>query len=69
MRQCVVGVDNATNLQHAEYDQEKYRQDKRKLDDNGWNIKRTSEQLGMQRSNLYKKIERYALKDAGNDPV
>ena len=42
---------------------------KRKLDDNGWNIKRTSEQLGMQRSNLYKKIERYALKDAGDDPV
>ena len=42
---------------------------KRKLDDNGWNIKRTSELLGMQRSNLYKKIERYALKDAGDDPV
>ncbi|MSR73951.1 MAG: sigma-54-dependent Fis family transcriptional regulator [Planctomycetes bacterium] len=33
----------------------------RKLRENGWNIKRTAELLGMQRSNLYKKMERYAL--------
>ena len=38
---------------------------RKKLEDNGWNIKRTAEMLGMQRSNLYKKIERYNLKDAG----
>jgi two-component system nitrogen regulation response regulator NtrX len=33
-----------------------------KLRENGYNIKRTAELLGMQRSNLYKKIERYGLK-------
>ncbi len=32
------------------------------LQENGWNVKRTAESLGMQRSNLYKKIERYQLK-------
>src|SRR5262249_46568848 len=37
----------------------------RKLRENGWNIKRTAEVLGMQRSNLYKKIERYGLKGQG----
>lgn len=34
----------------------------KKLTENGWNIKRTAESLGMQRSNLYKKIDRYNLK-------
>ena len=34
----------------------------RKLAESGWNIKQTAERLGMQRSNLYKKIERYALR-------
>ncbi len=34
----------------------------RKIRENGFNIKRTAELLGMQRSNLYKKIERYGLK-------
>ncbi len=34
----------------------------KKLEENDWNIKRTSESLGMQRSNLYKKIDRYNLK-------
>jgi two-component system nitrogen regulation response regulator NtrX len=33
-----------------------------KLIENDWNIKRTAERLGMQRSHLYKKIEKYALK-------
>jgi two-component system nitrogen regulation response regulator NtrX len=33
-----------------------------KLSENEWNIKRTAELLGMQRSHLYKKIERYGLK-------
>jgi DNA-binding NtrC family response regulator len=28
----------------------------------GWNIKKTAESLGMQRSNLYKKLEKYGLK-------
>ncbi len=32
------------------------------LQENDWNVKRTSEMLGMQRSNLYKKIDRYQLK-------
>jgi two-component system nitrogen regulation response regulator NtrX len=34
----------------------------KKLRENRWNVKRTAEQLGMQRSNLYKKIEKYGLK-------
>ena len=34
----------------------------KKLKENDWNIKRTAEVLGMQRSNLYKKIDRYNLK-------
>jgi two-component system nitrogen regulation response regulator NtrX len=33
-----------------------------KLIENEWNIKRTAENLGMQRSHLYKKIEKYKLK-------
>jgi DNA-binding NtrC family response regulator len=33
-----------------------------KLSENEWNVKRTAEALGMQRSHLYKKIERYGLK-------
>ncbi|MDJ0973092.1 MAG: sigma-54 dependent transcriptional regulator [Planctomycetota bacterium] len=32
------------------------------LAENEWNVKRTAEMLGMQRSNLYKKIDRYQLK-------
>jgi two-component system nitrogen regulation response regulator NtrX len=35
---------------------------RRKLQDNGGNIKRTAERIGIQRSNLYKKLERYGLK-------
>jgi two-component system nitrogen regulation response regulator NtrX len=35
---------------------------RRKLEENGGNVKRTAERLGMQRSNLYKKIERYGLR-------
>jgi two-component system nitrogen regulation response regulator NtrX len=33
-----------------------------RLAENDWNVKKTAEDLGMQRSNLYKKIERYNLK-------
>jgi two-component system, NtrC family, nitrogen regulation response regulator NtrX len=33
-----------------------------RLTENEWNVKRTAESLGMQRSHLYKKIERYGLK-------
>jgi len=36
-----------------------------RLLENGWNVKRTAELLGMQRSNLYKKIEKYGLKKPG----
>jgi two-component system nitrogen regulation response regulator NtrX len=35
---------------------------RRKLDSNDGNIKRTAEQLGMQRSHLYRKLERYELR-------
>ncbi|MFT7478920.1 MAG: two-component system nitrogen regulation response regulator NtrX [Gammaproteobacteria bacterium] len=35
---------------------------RKKLDDNAGNVKRTAEQLGMQRSHLYKKIDRYELR-------
>ena len=38
---------------------------KRRLEENGWNVKRTAELLGMQRSNLYKKIDKYGLKKPG----
>jgi len=37
----------------------------RRLEDNSWNVKRTAELLSMQRSNLYKKIEKYGLKKPG----
>jgi DNA-binding NtrC family response regulator len=33
-----------------------------KLEENGGNVKRTAERLGMQRSHLYKKLDRYGLK-------
>jgi two-component system nitrogen regulation response regulator NtrX len=39
----------------------------RKLGENDWNVKRTAELLGMQRSNIYKKIERYGLKGPANE--
>ncbi|MHC4922592.1 MAG: sigma-54-dependent transcriptional regulator [Planctomycetota bacterium] len=33
-----------------------------RLEENDWNIKRTAEVLGMQRSNLYKKIDKYEMR-------
>ena len=39
----------------------------RRLESNGWNVKRTAELLGMQRSNLYKKIEKYGLTKPGKE--
>jgi len=33
-----------------------------KLAENDWNVKRTAERLAMQRSNLYKKIDRHTLR-------
>jgi len=36
---------------------------RRKLEANSGNIKRTAEELGMQRSHLYKKLERYGLRN------
>jgi two-component system nitrogen regulation response regulator NtrX len=35
---------------------------RRKLDENGGNVKRTAERLAMQRSHLYKKLDRYGLR-------
>jgi two-component system nitrogen regulation response regulator NtrX len=37
----------------------------RKLDENDWNVSETARQLGMQRSHLYKKIEKHGLSRAG----
>jgi DNA-binding NtrC family response regulator len=37
-----------------------------KLRENRYNVSQTAEQLGMQRSNLYKKITRYHLKTQPN---
>jgi len=34
----------------------------RRLEQNGWNMTKTAQDIGMQRSNLYKKIERYGLR-------
>jgi two-component system nitrogen regulation response regulator NtrX len=41
----------------------------RKLEENDWSVSRTARELGMQRSNIYKKIEKYALRrpSAGGD--
>ena len=36
---------------------------RRKLEEYGGNVKRTAEQLGMQRSHLYKKLDRYGLRN------
>jgi DNA-binding NtrC family response regulator len=35
----------------------------RKLEENDGNVKRTAENLGMQRSHLYKKLDRYRIRD------
>ena len=35
---------------------------RRKIEENGGNIKRTAENIRIQRSNLYKKLERYGLR-------
>lgn len=36
---------------------------RRKLEENSGNVKRTAENLGMQRSHLYKKLDRYRIRD------
>ena len=39
----------------------------RKLDENDWNVSETARKLGMQRSHLYKKIEKHGLsRDGGS---
>ncbi len=35
---------------------------RKKLSENGWSVSKTARELGMQRSNIYKKIEKYGLK-------
>jgi two-component system nitrogen regulation response regulator NtrX len=40
----------------------------RRLEENGWNVTRTAQELGMQRSNLYKKIEKYGLARPEREP-
>jgi len=35
---------------------------RRKIEENNGNIKRTAERIKIQRSNLYKKLERYGLR-------
>jgi two-component system nitrogen regulation response regulator NtrX len=39
----------------------------RRLQENGWNVTKTAQELGMQRSNLYKKIEKFDLKRPGKE--
>jgi DNA-binding NtrC family response regulator len=41
---------------------------RRRLQENNWNVTRTAQELGMQRSNLYKKIEKYGLERPGKEP-
>lgn len=40
---------------------------RRRLQENSWNVTRTAQELGMQRSNLYKKIEKYGLERPGKE--
>jgi transcriptional regulator of acetoin/glycerol metabolism len=40
---------------------------RRHLEGNGWNIQQTAKDLAMQRSNLYKKIEKYGLARGDTD--
>lgn len=39
----------------------------KKLEDNGWNISKTSELIGIQRSHLYNKMEKYGIARSGED--
>ncbi len=61
-------VDSPTNnpFQATTFEEFKDRSEalffRRKLEEFGGNVKRTSEQLGMQRSHLYKKLDRYGLR-------
>ncbi|WP_295121458.1 helix-turn-helix domain-containing protein [uncultured Chitinophaga sp.] len=34
---------------------------------NGWNMTHTAQELGIQRSHLYNKLERYGIKKSGAD--
>ncbi|NNE08901.1 MAG: sigma-54-dependent Fis family transcriptional regulator [Gemmatimonadetes bacterium] len=40
---------------------------RKKLDENQWSIAKTARELDMQRSNMYKKIEKYGLKRPGSE--
>ncbi|SEN52124.1 DNA-binding transcriptional response regulator, NtrC family, contains REC, AAA-type ATPase, and a Fis-type DNA-binding domains [bacterium A37T11] len=56
--------DNFVSFQdfkdHAERDYIKY-----KLEKNGWNVSKTADEIDIQRSHLYSKIEKYGLKREG----
>jgi two-component system nitrogen regulation response regulator NtrX len=41
---------------------------RKKLEENDWNVSETARNLGMQRSNLYKKIEKYGLRRGDEKP-
>jgi len=51
---------NATFQEFKDHAEKMYLQ--RKLDENNWSVARTARELGMQRSNIYKKIEKYDLR-------
>ncbi|GEP98836.1 helix-turn-helix domain-containing protein [Chitinophaga cymbidii] len=37
------------------------------LNKNGWNVSRTAQELDIQRSHLYNKMERYGIRKNGED--
>ncbi len=65
---AAVGGDGGMDLFRSARTFDEFREQSEKLflqqrlQENDWNVSRTAEQLGMQRSNLYKKMERFGLK-------
>ena len=57
----VIVVTHVANFRGANT-QELTDENRKKIEENGGNIKRTAENIRIQRSNLYKKLERYGLR-------
>jgi DNA-binding NtrC family response regulator len=68
------GIENGTNATHTNFDQftnfQEYKDFaerdyiKYKLEKNNWNVSKTADDIDIQRSHLYSKIEKYGLKRA-----
>ena len=58
------GEDHFADADSFQEFKEKAEEDflRKKLIENGWSVSKTARELGMQRSNIYKKIEKYGLK-------